>query len=221
MTLEPWLAQATHVASVGLDAWLRIEASYYYGTVNGFTRQDWATLREPVGVALPAEDGWLSATRALACVDDLVAHHRRLLEIGQRRGRPVVEGAAELWIRPRVVVDGASVASFPWIDSYLGTAGFFDAIRRDAEGTLFSDVDQDWELLVLREGDRIRIGERNDPFGDGPGRVITIDRPVLVEAATAARDRLDRLMDALAARLGRDLWGVRLARGLLHPPRVE
>ena len=201
-----WLAGALRPRIFRVDAALVVHDSFYFGPPNRFTPEQWRSLREPLPTeGIPRVEGWLLASSASAHVD-AVARYGRAVKDAARRHATSLAGSIYSWVRPRICADDRTVCAFSWSDGYAATKATLDGLASESQGTLISDLDQHWEIEIVRYGADFWFGER-DPDSEQPPRTCLVDAETVALEALAAARALDELLARLREQ-DADLWSI-------------
>ncbi len=201
-----WLAKATPCEVLDIRAAFRIFESLYVGPPNNFTPEQWRTRR----VRLPVDELPLAESRLLVVgpdvrIEPVARYYTALLSAAASHGRALEPSSLELSVKPRVLADSAPLCEFPWTDTYTETQGVFSALIRDADGELFADIDQHWEVAIFRCGDSVLFGER-DWETNSSARTAAAPSEMVAGLATRASAELQAFVVELQGLLGRSIW---------------
>lgn len=205
-----WMDRARPLDEILVDAALCISDSVYHGPVNGFSREEWGSLREPVEPPdLPCRvPGVVVTDDARGREDALAAYYERLVDVARRCGASVALARPFPYFRvtPVVVAAGEQVVSFDWTDDVAETSHILRALAGAGDdGVVWDDVDEGWFIYVVVQDGVLFIGQF-DPDRPREELVLRADARVVAEQAAAALDRLTRLHAHLVESLGHDYW---------------
>lgn len=95
--------------------------------------------------------------------------------------------------------------SFPWYDSLSEMRRFSDAIASNAEGDLYWDADQGWELNVKGTYDRLLM-HQHDPDSDDTGLLVSVPRDAFLQQMTRCMEDSTSIVARLTQEMGADVW---------------
>ncbi len=212
--MDDWRANATAMDGVTVDIGFIIAQTFYHGPENGFTREQWETLREPVYAPKIPRYGDYALTRDAADADvELVAYAEDVVRLCRKHDREPAHSSC-FWLRPLVFKRGSFAIVFPWYDTYEEAWTFLNALAETAPR--FSDQDQGWEVRVESDDDRLLICQR-DPDADRTHIAVSTPLQDLRRQAPAVVERTTRLIARLTQACGHDYWSVRDGRGPWSP----
>jgi hypothetical protein len=206
MELPDWVERARYVANPVLEVAFTIREDFYYGPANDFSPEQWQTLREPLpkpSLELYHHDlNRVLTAVAERTVGELVRHYRHVLRLAEKHAMEVPP--SHFWITPFLFAGDVTI-QFAWHDTRRDAERLFDALEASADGLIYDDVDQGWELDIWARGDRLFI--RDADFDTQEERAcIWCERAPLVRQVAPLRARLDTILAQLREALGADYW---------------
>jgi hypothetical protein len=202
-----WLSRARPVEEPVLEVGFVVWEDVYYGPENGFSLEQWQTLREPLyRPALEFHHVNVDRvfTRALErSTGELARYYADVLRLAAKHGRPPERSS--FWLSPFILLPGEPAIQFSWHDTREDAERFFDALESTPEGVVYGDIEEGWDLKVLAWGGRLFV--RHGDFSTGEERAcFSCDREALVRQVAPLRARLNRILAELRAVLGGDYW---------------
>ena len=201
-----WLDATTAVDAVELDIGFIIRDTFYYGEPNNFTPEDWQTLRELICQPdLDLFGSFALASNVESKLTSLIDYYKDVVRLADKHGKNIQNQQSYFWLRPLIFRRDEFTVSFPWYDTYTESVRFLDDLACPAEGEVFWDRDQCWELSIYAQDDRLYIREWNP---DDEEEHVGVNCPTdqLCGQVVGVRERFDRVMDQLRAGLGGDYW---------------
>lgn len=209
MDRPEWISRATPVEAVSVDVGFLISESFYHGPENGFTREQWQQLREPLyrPKAERYGDHMLSSVLDESAAE-LVRYYQDVLRLVARHRKQIGHQSQYFWMRPLIYARGEFAITFPWYDTWGEATPVLAALAGPGEGVLFHDLEQGWEFHAYAEGDCLFL--RQGDFDSGEEHLaVAAGRAQVASQVPAVRERVDRLVRELSAALGRDYWSRR------------
>lgn len=196
-----WIAKS--VLAKNADAEITFALSPTYQT-------DQNSLDNAGAVALPAP-GKMSAERCdLASKDvlpneqGLVDHYKAVLRLARQFGHSYNEFSHHMWLRLHFLWDGGAI-DFAWYDTLDSMELVFDWLRDAADGEMWSDVEQGWEMIAVRVGDRFHFRQGGFDQG-GEYANVALPREELLASVSSLRDRMGHIIARLTTDLDEDYW---------------
>jgi hypothetical protein len=216
MELPEWAGRAKPVENPILEVGLVVWDDFYYGPKNGFSREQWQTLREPLyqpAMELYHRNVDSALTAALEnSVGEMVRHYQDVLRLAEKHG--IAAPHSHFRVEPFLFFDGGGEIPFDWHDTREEAEWVFAALESPEDGQIFDGVEQGWEVNVVADGDRLFIRHGNE---DGEEfACIRCDRGALVRQVAPLRARLDRILAELRTALGADYWSRRSPQSSPH-----
>jgi hypothetical protein len=210
MELPEWAARATPVENPILEVGFVVWDDFYYGPKNGYSREQWQTLREPLyrpAMELYHRNVDYALTAALEhSLGEMVRHYQDVLRLAEKHG--IAAPQPHFWVKPYLFFDGGGEIPFDWHDTREQAEWVFSALESPGDGEIFDGVEQGWEVNIVADGGRLFI--RHADFDTQQEHAcIRCDRGTLVRQAAPLRARLDRILAELRAALGADYWSRR------------
>jgi hypothetical protein len=208
-----WVSRAKRVDAAVVDVGFMVSESFYFGPENGFSPEQWESLREPLYQPTVERHGQYVLTSALAATPaELLKYYADVIRMRDKHGKRWAMQPTYFWMRPLIFSPCVYEISFPWYDTWEETKPLLDAIEWPGDGEIFSDVEQGWEVAIVASGDRLLI--RQGDFDSGEEQeCVSCDRSNLSRQIPLLRDRSERLLSELRHELGHDYWSRRSATG--------
>jgi len=158
----------------------------------------------PVPGAISSEPIALSSKEALNNMQGLVDHYRAVLQLARQHGRSYNEFSHHMKLQLQFLwSDG--VLGFSWRDTLDSMESLFNWLRDSADGDIWSDVEQGWEMIIVRVGSSFHF--REGGFDQGGEYVnIALPREELLDSISGLRKRIHIIIGRLTADLGEDYW---------------
>jgi hypothetical protein len=196
-----WIAKSVMAANADAEITFSLPPTYH---------PDPNSLDEANAIALPApaktsaERYDLVSKDVLANEQGLVDHYKAVLRLARQHGHSYNEFSHHMWLRLHFSWDGGAI-SFAWYDTLDSMELVFDWLRDAADGEVWSDVEQGWEMIAIRVGDRIHLRQGGFDQGDEYANVA-FPREELLASISSLRERMGRIIARLTADLGEDYW---------------
>ena len=127
-----------------------------------------------------------------------------LLALAAEQGQCREEIGHHFWLRLRIHSPLGQL-TFPWYDRLVDMNQLFDWLSAAAEGDQFHDLDQGWEMIILRRVDRVHF--REGGFDEGGEQInLSVPRAPLLSSVTQTRDEAAVLVALLTGAIGADYW---------------
>ncbi|HYD86261.1 MAG TPA: hypothetical protein VEA80_02190 [Vitreimonas sp.] len=168
------------------------------------------SLDEAGAIALPAPATTSAERYDLASKDvlpneqGLVDHYKAVLQLARQYGHSYNEFSHHMWLRLHFSWDGGAIG-FAWYDTLDSMELVFDWLRDAADGEMWSDVEQGWEMIAVRVGERFHFRQGGFDQG-GEYANVALPREELLASISTLRERMGRIIAKLAADLGEDYW---------------
>lgn len=206
MDRPEWMSRAKPVEAVTLDVGFLIADAFYYGPENGFSKEQFQQLREPLYAPKTQQYGqYLLSAELSESAAELIRYYRDVLRNVARHRKDIDQQSHYFWMRPIIYAGTEFVITFPWYDTWEDATPLLHALALPADGLLFNDLEQGWEFHAIAEGDRLFLRQGELDSGE-EHLVIAVDRARLSGQVPAVRHRVGRLIRELSAALGRDYW---------------
>lgn len=198
-----WFERAPFYTEVNLDVGFILQDSFYYGPQNGFSQEQWESLRAPLyrpAIKLFADHYCLSS-RLGDQPSELEKYYSSALQLAHQHARPLKPGDSPFWLRPLIFAEDRFCFNFPWYDTVEET-------RRCLNGLLtghFDDQDQGWRFEAQTRGQRVYL-RQSDPDHEREIEVACVAAEVLMRQVPDCLARLEAQIRFLCQRLGRNYW---------------
>lgn len=205
MNAPDWVGRARPVEGATVEVGFFVWEDFYYGPENGFTPEQWETLRAPLYRPALERHGSYVLTRVLAdSPGELVRYYADLLRRMDRHGKQAIRQPQYFWLSPLIFSTGELEISFPWHDTWEDAERLLDALEASEDGEVFSGIEQGWELTIFASGERLFI-RQCDNTGE-EHECVSCDRAGLTRQVPPLRARSGRLLEELRAAFGHDYW---------------
>jgi hypothetical protein len=206
MDRPEWISRAKPVEAVCVDVGFLIAESFYYGPELEFTQEQWQLLREPLYQPTTERYGdYLLSSELSESATELAWYYQDVLRLVARHRKKIGRKSQYFGMRPLIFVRGEFALTFPWYDTWGEAMPVLDALAGVGEGLLFDDREQGWEFHAFAEGDRLFLRQGDSDSGEEHLAIAT-DRAQFGDQASAARERVGRLVRELTAAIGWDFW---------------
>ena len=196
-----WIAKSVMSARAEAEITFSLPATFH---------PDPNTLDERGAIGLPAPAGSnaeshdLTSKVALRNAQGLVDYYKAVLQLARQNGHSYNEFSYHMWLRLYFAWDGGAIG-FAWFDTMDPMEALFDWLQGAADGELWSDLDQGWEMIAVRVGDRFHFRQGGFDQG-GEFANVAFPREELLLSIFCLRERMGRIIARLAADLGEDYW---------------
>lgn len=205
--MEPWFADATRVATLEAEVCFLLHEDFYFGP-DSFP--EISERKEVERLPLPNitrhVPSMVRTSEAIGHESELATYYQAVLSIARSHRRRFNDIRQYFWLRLWLWNTEQQIhIPFPWYDSYSEISRFLEAATTSADGQVFCDVDQGWELEVQASGGDFFCRHRN-PDDDETLAVVRMPAEVLIACVQPLRDRTEAIIQRLSSAVGRDLW---------------
>lgn len=130
-------------------------------------------------------------------VQGLLGYYKAVLQLARQFSH-------HMWLRLHLSWEGGAI-SFAWYDTLDEMERVFDWLRDAADGEMWSDVEQGWEMMAVRAGERFHFRQGGFDQG-GECANVAFPREKLLASVSDLRGRIARIIARLTADLGEDYW---------------
>ncbi len=153
----------------------------------------------------------VAASDLIGREQELIHHYRSVVAAFARHGR-----AAQLqprspyfWLKPAIIANGSVLTECLWYDTVPEAEALLQVLVSAPEtpdGELWDDLDQGWQIRIVKSDDLVCIAEWNWVEQRQPVSGQAFDPMQLSREASAALARLRVVHRVLVDALGRDWW---------------
>jgi hypothetical protein len=195
-----WIARSTVTANAYADVEFYLSAEFYPDPND---LDDTKVIALPLPVGAGVEQGGLSSKDILDNPRELVDHYKSVLSLAREHGHSYNQFdhhmSLGLWFG---WPDGA--ISF-WYNTLDVMEPLFDWLKNAADGEMWSDVEQGWEMIAIRSGSRIHFRQGGFDQG-GEYANVALPRDDLLASIADLRQRMSVIIARLTAEVGEDYW---------------
>lgn len=196
-----WVKASTSGEEPSVDVWFLTAVRFYVGDPNDAEQLDDESCYVPL--ATPNGSDAISVATVVGNEGELASHYRRVVELAAARGQDFDQFSHYFWMRLAILWRGGQCV-FPWYDTWGDMDRLLGWLPLAEDGEQWWDVEQSWELVVVRQGDAFHFRQ-----GDGEGNEsenVRLDRDALLGSLTSIRSMVLAVIDELAVHLGADVW---------------
>lgn len=195
-----WIARSAVAANAYAEVVFYLSPEFYPDP-NDLDEKNVIALPVPAGAGV--EQGGLSSTDVLDDAQDLVDHYKAVLTLAAKHGHAYNQFdhhmSLGLWFG---WTDGA--ISF-WYNTLNVMEPLFDWLKDAADGEMWSDVEQGWEMIAIRSGSTSHF--RRGGFDQGGEYAnVAFPRDDLLASVARLRERMNVIIARLTAEIGEDYW---------------
>jgi hypothetical protein len=196
-----WLAKSIMAARADAEITFSLPPTYH---------PDPNSLNEVDAIPLPAPAQTRGERYDIASKDvpaneqGLVDHYKAVLQLARQYSHSYNEFHHHMWLRLHFSWDGGAIG-FAWYDTLDSMELVFEWLRDAADGEMWSDVEQGWEMVAVRAGDRFHFRQGGFDQG-GEYANVAFPREELLASISRLRERMGRIIARLTADLGEDYW---------------
>jgi hypothetical protein len=200
-----WLDRAEPVTDPDVEVVFATLPGFYVGDANNPDQIRNPRYQVPLPNPVTGEGNAAAlTTRAVAThVEALAAHYREVITLAWVNGKAFSQFGYHFWMRLGIGWKGESL-SFPWYDTWEEMDHLLGWLEAAEDGDDWLDIDQGWQLAVVRREERFFFREGDD--SDEERLVVSIDRRPLLGAVQSLRDRIVPIISELTSLLGTDYW---------------
>lgn len=206
MDRPEWTTRARPVEATNVDIGFLISDTFYYGPENDFSQDQWQKLREPLYKPTADRYGdFLLSVELTSSASELIRYYKDVLRLIGHHRKKMEQQSPYFWMRPLIFAKGEFAITFPWYDTWEESVPLFDALTAPADGLLFHDLEQGWDVHAFAEGDQMFL--RQGDFDSGEEHiVIAANRAQIAGQVPVVRERVVHVLQELSSALGRDYW---------------
>lgn len=200
-----WKAESVAVEGVLVDVGFLVQEAFYYGPENGFTPRQRQELQDKLYKPdLRKSGSFVLSADILGKERELSAHYKDVVAKAKDRGKSL-HNSSHFWNRPVIYSPNLFYLSFPWHDRFREGRRLLQALLKGAEGEVFSDIDQGWQLdIELFDG--VMYAREGDPDERTFHCNVKFEySPIRAQVEELLR-RVERLIAHLTSELGEDNW---------------
>jgi hypothetical protein len=197
-----WLERSSYVPDGEVEVLFLLSKTFYGGDLKQY-RPDAENVTPLPGFSDEAAAHEVPTAKALGREQDVLHHYRSLLRLAEANGRSFKDIQPHFW--QRLVIGGSEgVVRFSWYDTWEEMKGVIDWLATANSGDDWYDVDQGWELHIVRQGARFHFRE-----GSGEGEEfcnLAVGVEAIQSSIAQLKLRFYRIIEVLSEELGADLW---------------
>lgn len=206
--MEQWFTEAKKVSKLDAELCFLLKSDFYFGPDRHIEINDKARFTE--SLMLPdiprAAPSMLRTAEAIGHEADLSAYYKQVVKSAIKHEMSFNSIRHHFWLRLWFWNSEEEIhVSFPWYDSYSEISRFLDALVSTESGLVDHDIEQGWEMEVYTYENQVFIRER-DPDYDETHLCICVPRLELIQQAKEIMERSSKIIAALSASLGEDVW---------------
>ena len=206
-----WIERATRVGNFHVDTLFHVSTRLQFcDPVTGRIIPGEAVLLPTPDLPLITPD-WHAATVLSGREQELACHYQRIVDAFSSHGRlgQLQPRSSEFWLRPAIIANGALLTRCSWYDTIPEAEALLQALIDGANtlgGEVWDDLDQGWQIRVVKSGGTICIAEWDWESHETPPSGYAFDAADMAHHAGLALAYLRALHQRLVATLGRDWW---------------
>jgi len=141
---------------------------------------------------------------AVAGFSELVEHYREVLNAAMEHRQVYNDFSHHMWQRLVISSDEGAV-SFAYYDNWNEMNALFEKLKSIEDGQQHWDVEQGWEMIILRVGSRLHFREGGFDQG-GEYANVSFPRDSLLASFKELELRMANLIGRLTQEFGEDYW---------------
>ncbi|MEM7460028.1 MAG: hypothetical protein AAF331_11230 [Pseudomonadota bacterium] len=141
---------------------------------------------------------------AVTGFSELVEHYREVLKAAMEHRQSYNDFSHHMWLRLVISSDEGAVM-FAYYDNWNEMKALFEALKATEDGQQHWDVEQGWEMIILRMGSRFHFREGGFDQG-GEYANVSFPRNSLLASFEELEARMTSLIERLTLELGEDYW---------------
>ena len=141
---------------------------------------------------------------AVAGFSELVEHYQEVLNAARKHRQVYNEFSHHMWQRLVISSDEGAV-SFAYYDNWNEMNALFEKLKAIEDGQQHWDVEQGWEMIILRIGSRFHFREGGFDQG-GEYANVSFPRDSLLASFQELETRMANLIGRLTQEFGEDYW---------------
>jgi hypothetical protein len=202
-----WVKASKSVEEPSVVVSFLTQVRFYVGDPNDPDQLDDESCYLPL--ATPNSADSISVASVVGKEEALAGYYRRVVELAAARGQGFDQFGHHFWMRLAIRWRGGQCV-FPWYDTWGDMDRLLGWLPLADDGEQYWDIDQGWELVVVRKGDAFHFRQ-----GDGYGNEsenVRLDREALLRSLKSVRSDVREVIDELEVHLGADVWTKRIAQ---------
>lgn len=141
---------------------------------------------------------------AVAGFSELVEHYREVLNAAKEHRQAYNDFSHHMWLG-LAISSGEGAVSFAYYDNWNDMKALFETLKAIQDGQQHWDVEQGWEMIILRIGSRFHFREGGFDQGDEYANV-SFPRDSLLASFEELESRMTSLIGRLTLEFGEDYW---------------
>ncbi|MFM7403790.1 MAG: hypothetical protein ACKO1N_06790 [Erythrobacter sp.] len=198
---DSWTARAVMLDAPRVEVYFLTLKTFLTGDPNNPAHFDDPAHNLALATALP--EGFLRLAEFAAEGDRLIAHYREVATLAARHAKPFDHVRQHFWMRLTIGA-GKQGLGVPWYDTWREFDRLLAWIETATEGERFDDIDQGWDVVILRAVDSF-LARETDTEGEEYAIFRLSAAPLIASARQARRDG-PAVIARLKAMLGTDVW---------------
>ncbi len=146
----------------------------------------------------------LCSREAVVGFSELVEHYREVLNAATEHRQVYNDFSHHMWQRLVISSDEGAV-SFAYYDNWNEMNALFETLKVLEDGQQHWDVEQGWEMIILRIGSRFHFREGGFDQG-GEYANVSFPRESLLASFKELEARMANLIGRLTQEFGEDYW---------------
>ena len=206
--MEPWFSDAKQVSTLDAEVCFLLRSDFDLGSDRPIEDSERANFIEHlVQPDIPrVVPSLVRTSEAIGHEAELAAYYKQVVESAIRHGMSFNSISHYFWLRLWFWNTKEDIhVSFPWDDSYSEIAYFLDRFISIEAGRVFFSGDQGWEIEVYAHENQLFIREW-DPDDDEIHACVCVPRLEFIQHVKEMMERSIKVIEALSASLGEDVW---------------
>lgn len=202
-----WIEKSVPVIRGQVEVIFLLKNEFYVGDDENYLKDQQNTVPLQPPVINNHEKLQINSTAVLNYEPELAAYYKCVLNHAHTYGKSLESIRHYFWLRLQLFGKGGVELRFPWYDTWNEMDAFLRWLLSASEGEYWGDIEQGWEIAVVRAGSYFHIREGN---GDGVELAnAAFQRVELLSSAAELRKRIPTLITKLSREVGNDYWTAR------------
>ncbi|MEM7060442.1 MAG: hypothetical protein AAF557_22915 [Pseudomonadota bacterium] len=195
-----WLAQSLDASNAKVEIGFFVSGEFYRDPNNTEEKP----LPLPTIGSLQGDARYLFANDAIAETQQLIEYYKQILTLATKYSQTYDEINHYFSLRLQIVSQAGEIG-FPWYDHREEIDGVLDWLISSQDGDQWHDLEQGWEVIVVRRGTKLHFREGAFDQG-GEQENLAFSGEELSSSIAQTRSIMSELIPKLVREIGEDYW---------------
>lgn len=210
---EHYISQAEYVQDLKVDICFLIHDNFYYDDESIVSEEEAPWKKQMEFLKRPTfplhENCCALSSDVEGNEQSLVTYYDSILDNAKQHNKTLAAGDSCFWLNPIIFKDNSKSIGFPHHTTFADAVSFLSILQSNEDGCIFDEQDLDWHLAVYTEKEKIyfvcawfdECFEQEEPYW-----CVSNNRAAFVEMSKAVLKRVEKQINILSQRLGKDYW---------------